>query len=311
MGIRFIWIAAALGLMLPVDAVAQTRPVSIPPAAEKEIERLRAVQEGGDALEARKLATQLERTFESRYGKDSPAYAEAVMFRALSIFYEDGPASLPVFRESLRRYEAALGPQHVDVALALHTLADALDETNGDSSLSEIEGLYRRAFDIRNSALGPQNATTASAALAVARVLLRRAQLDQTRDQLVEADQKAGFAVAIYSSALEDLSNGLAELFEAKVLHARIVVARGDIERGGRYADEIVSWYRALDLIGRVVVAEDFCSDYEEILRGLGRNDEADKLERMLSESEGEFMRVLDKFFESEVRQATPAPDKI
>lgn len=98
----------------------------------------------------RELIEQLRPEFRTRYGEASPSFAEATTLEGLMLFEENrDQEALPVLLRAAELYEAALGPDHRDVAIALHTYADAVIELQGDNGLEEAERTYRRVVQIR------------------------------------------------------------------------------------------------------------------------------------------------------------------
>ncbi len=122
---------------------------------------LEAAYDRRDDVEVNRLVAQLGAEFRDVYGEDSVPYAEITMYAALQLYREHrDEASLPYFRDALQHYRAALGSEHQDVAVALHTYGDALISARGASAAAEAEPLYREAYTIRFSTLGAADIQT-------------------------------------------------------------------------------------------------------------------------------------------------------
>ncbi|PNG99293.1 Nephrocystin-3, partial [Tetrabaena socialis] len=115
--------------------------------------------------EAEALYRRCLRVRRSCYGKNHPltAMTQAGLSRALVL--QRGA--------SLEARERKFGPQHFEVAFSLHALA-SWHEAAGEPA--EAEALYRRAMGIRRVCLEGDHPLVADSAVALARVLLARAE---------------------------------------------------------------------------------------------------------------------------------------
>ena len=98
----------------------------------------------------------------------------------------------PLYRRALKINEAAVGPDHPNVAIRLNNLAQLLQATN---RLAEAEPLYRRALEIGEAAVGPDHPT-------VAIRLNNLAQLLQATNRLAEAEPLMRRALNIVEDSL-------------------------------------------------------------------------------------------------------------
>jgi hypothetical protein len=105
---------------------------------------------------------------EGRYGRDSVQAAdllEAFGVELYTLGSEDGDqgssqASLTYLREAILHYRKAFGPEHPEVAVALHSFADADIGLNGDRLTPEAQAALEEALRIRRGRLGPDNPET-------------------------------------------------------------------------------------------------------------------------------------------------------
>lgn len=117
---------------------------------------------GGDAEFDRLLAIEKARNEPSGAGT-----ADLTMAYGVELYHEwtrtDDELLLQASRDRIRasiaHYRAAFGPNHPEVALALHTFADVDIELNGEASPT-AEIAFREALRIRRAALGAANPET-------------------------------------------------------------------------------------------------------------------------------------------------------
>jgi tetratricopeptide (TPR) repeat protein len=121
---------------------------------------------------------------DGRYGSESTAPNAALQAR-----------SLLYVRRAVAAYRATFGPDHPEVALALHSLADIVTELSPDDPSAEADAAFEEALRIRRAALGPSNAETLAALgrLADVRSLPSRTRRDPAR---------IAAAAALYREAL-------------------------------------------------------------------------------------------------------------
>lgn len=173
-------------LLLAVAALAAAVPADGPPA-EPAYTADRISPEALDAMVAEPVARiaagQLEagvRAFEAQLARASAAdqadllTAFGIAVYKLGLSGDDDDrlrrASLPFLERAIPATAARFGANHPEMALAIHTYADALRALSPDDPPREADALYQQAYDIRVRTLGPGNLETLA-------VLLRIAQL--------------------------------------------------------------------------------------------------------------------------------------
>ena len=107
-------------------------------------------------------------------------------------------SSLPYLRRSVEAYRRAFGPNHPLLAVALHSLGQAIFDLAADDPPAEAEASLEEAYRIRLAALGAANPETLAALATVAdiRGLRGRTGRDRTRVDAVAAMYRQGLAQA-------------------------------------------------------------------------------------------------------------------
>lgn len=139
-----------------------------PKAMEKMVEEPIAAVRRQSLTSGQVKFEQLLAANEQRFGRDSAQVAdllEAFGVELYSLGFEDGqqaalPASVNYLREAVPHYRKAFGPEHPEVAVALHTLADANITLSGGRLTPEAQAALEEALRIRLTALGPNNSET-------------------------------------------------------------------------------------------------------------------------------------------------------
>ena len=146
--------------------------------------------------------------------KDRPQVQAKLMDTMGVVYYRLGlyRQTRALFEASLRVREAALGPDHLDLAISLNNLAN-LDAQQGRADLAEP--LYQRCLRIREKSLGPDHPD-------VAAVLNNLAILYKEQGQYTKAEPLYARSLAIKEKSLPadhlDVAvalNGLANLYGA------------------------------------------------------------------------------------------------
>jgi hypothetical protein len=117
----------------------------------------------GDAAFQRLVAAE-----EARSGRNSIKIADLLTAYGVELYLEgimpDEPALLQASRDRLAAaaaaHRAAFGPNHPEVALALHSMADVDLELNGGRMTPRAEAALREALRIRRASLGPEDRET-------------------------------------------------------------------------------------------------------------------------------------------------------
>lgn len=155
-----------------------------------------------------------ERAFETlldeasrRYGNDSAEAADLLMSFGVMVYTEglisstgtDPDArvrarSLPYLRRSDETYRRVYGPNHPEVAVALHNLGQAMVDLAPDDPPAQAEAALEEAYQIRLASLGPANPETLAALANVADLkgLPGRTGRDQARVAAVAAMYRQG-----------------------------------------------------------------------------------------------------------------------
>lgn len=217
---RWLAIAAQLAWIATAQAVAITAVQGGDSAQDERREtRSRLPRERMEALVAGPMArvrrgdmAGAERAFETlhdgvarRHGPGSVQAADLLMsFGAM--LYNEGPGSSETragrsvlyLRRAVEATRRAFGPDHPEVALALHSLADVLVEVAPNDPPAEAETALEDAYRIRLAAFGVANPETLAAlgALAHIRGLPARTRGDPARIAAVAAMYRQGLAEA-------------------------------------------------------------------------------------------------------------------
>jgi tetratricopeptide (TPR) repeat protein len=92
--------------------------------------------------------------------------------------YED------MLRSEIRKREAALGPDHPDLAESLYNLANSCFF---ERNYEEVEGLYRRALTVREKAFGPDHPEVAESLNGLAKLCRAAGRFDEAEALLERA----------------------------------------------------------------------------------------------------------------------------
>jgi hypothetical protein len=159
-------IAAALGGC--ENHVPETKDRLSPKAMEQLVrEPIAAVRKEGLSSGQAKFHQQLV-IDGARYGPDSVQVADlltAFGVELYSVGFEDdneaaSEASVNYLREAIPHYRKAFGAEHPEVAVALHSFADADISLHGGRLTPAAEAALTEALRIRRSSLGPDNPET-------------------------------------------------------------------------------------------------------------------------------------------------------
>jgi tetratricopeptide (TPR) repeat protein len=98
-------------------------------------------------------------------------------------------AAIPYLEAAIAAYREAFGPNHAEVAVALHSYADAQLQLHPDDPPESADAAYEEAYRIRLAALGPSNIETRAALQNLARLrsLPSRTQGDRGRIEATAA----------------------------------------------------------------------------------------------------------------------------
>jgi hypothetical protein len=197
-----------------------------------------------------------ERAFETlladatrRHGAGSAEAADLLMSFGVTVFTEGltpstgfeaddalKARSVPYLRRSVEAYRSAFGPNHPMVAVALHSLAEAMADLAADNPPAEAETALEDAYRIRLAAFGPANPETLAAlsSLAYIRGLPSRTGRDPARIAAVAAMYREGLAHA--GHVLGDFPEAQPRRWFARL--ARLYVRNGQVATALQIVDE-------------------------------------------------------------------------
>lgn len=136
------------------------------------------------------------------HGGDSVVVADALSSFGVTLFNsgrnEARRASVPYLHRAVTAMQAAFGPQHPEVALALNDYADVVEILELDPSAGDSIAALREATAIRQATLGPANAETVSTAITLAAALSRPQRVGGTPAMQAEAQAIATILVDRY-----------------------------------------------------------------------------------------------------------------
>jgi hypothetical protein len=175
------FLAVGLGLVAAVlvgceKHLAETKDRLTPQAMEQMVKEPMMVARNrglasGQAVFEHQLAAD-----KARYGPDSVQVADLLTAFGVELnsegFEDDNQeateVSLHYLREAIPHYRKAFGPDHPEVAVALHSFADADRALHGGRLTPEAEAALKEALRIRRAALGPDNPETRATEIALA-----------------------------------------------------------------------------------------------------------------------------------------------
>lgn len=189
----------------------ETKDRLTPEAMERLVTRPMARVRAGDAAGGERAFEALYADTVRRHGPGSAQASDLLMAFGVTLYSEwQTPSTgaeadetlrvraVPYLRRSVDAYRAAFGADHPLVALALHSLADAMTDLAPDDPPAEAETALEEAYRIRRAALGRSNPETLAAlrGLAHIRGLPSRIGRDSTRLAAVAAMYREGLAQA-------------------------------------------------------------------------------------------------------------------
>ena len=162
-----VLVAIALFLLRPAPP-PETKDRLSPDAMKRMVQGpMKIVRERGLAM-GRENFDRLLTSTESRSGAGSVRAADLVTAFAVELYLEglnqdddaEKLAARDYLRDAIPRYRKAFGPKHPEVAVALHTFADADVALHDNRLTPEAEGALEEALQIRRASLGPQDRET-------------------------------------------------------------------------------------------------------------------------------------------------------
>lgn len=116
----------------------------------------------GDLAAAERKLEKLVARLRARHGAEAIIVADTFSAFAVALYETDNrQQSLTYFHRAADAYRAALGPDHPEVAVALHDIANVQLQIAPDAAPPELISLVEEALRIRRNSLGLNNAETA------------------------------------------------------------------------------------------------------------------------------------------------------
>lgn len=116
----------------------------------------------GDVAGGERKFAELVSRLRARHGADALVVADTTSAFAVALYDTDHRAqSLTYFRRAAEAYRAAVGPDHPEVAVALHDIANVQLDIAPDAAPPDLIAEVEEALRIRRNALGLNNAETA------------------------------------------------------------------------------------------------------------------------------------------------------
>ena len=189
------------------------------------------------------------------------------------------------FERALALSREVFGTEHRETGFALHDLALVRNELRQEPFDERVRPLIKEAIAVRSRVVGPEHEETAASEGALARWLLglwtRAASGNPKSPWLVEAERNVDHALPAMARAL---GHADVEVMQMRYLQVEIALARGEFHRARVLAQDLVRKYRrpcsnrAGSRNARQLEAA--------ALRGLGRTEEAARLESAASPDE-------------------------
>lgn len=219
---------------------------------------------------------------EAGYGRASVPFVSALT-QIVVLLANNGRLDLahPYSERAVSAAREVYGPNHRETAIVLHTHATLLiNMNNGEYTESAIPFL-REARAIRQRVLGPDHEETAAAGDSLAEMLLLKWESsdDPSREGLLtEAESLAAHA---FSAFRERRDPGDVELIQARALVGRIAHAKGEYEKAAAHLGAALRENDEFQPLFCIFTG-DACERYADTLRKLGREEEADSVERQM-----------------------------
>ena len=225
-----IAIALLIALSVPIRAQEQ------PPELEAIYKRGLQLYEAGKFAEAVPIAEEYISVAAATYGEQHPLYATGLGYLGVLFDALNRPSEAELlFKRALAIKEKSLGPDHTDVAEALHNLAE-FHRKHGQ--LAEAEPLYQRVLSIAERALGPEHPS-------IGVVVGNMAELYRAQGRHAEAESLAKRSVAIREkvalAARPALGSVAAQLTLGSGAEepASLLSQINQLNRAGKYAEAI------------------------------------------------------------------------
>jgi tetratricopeptide (TPR) repeat protein len=143
-----------------------------------------------------------------RFGAESIQSADLLTSFGIQLYIEDPDAggqfyeaSRKYLKEAVPAYEAAFGPDHPEVAVALNTYADVERHRSPNNPSALVISLHEEALRMRLKSLGPKNAETRASFTQLGDLYALPERLKQDQGSFAKAD-------AYYREAIASAPNG-------------------------------------------------------------------------------------------------------
>jgi len=210
------------------------------------------------------------------------------------------------FERALELSREVFGTDHRETGFALHDLALVRNHLEQEPFDERVRPLIKEAIAVRSRTVGPEHEETAASEGALARWLLglwTRAGSGEAKSALlVEAERNLAHALPAMERALGHQNF---EVTQMRYLKVEIALARRQFRQARVLAQDLVRKYRRPCNSWRSPTARELEA---EALRGLGRGEEAARLEAAAPENEcpDEVLEALDAFERRSVEGVTP-----
>lgn len=172
----FVFLLVIQGLAGCDSKPAETKDRLTPEAMGQMVEGPIAMVHDEGLSSGERAFQRLLEEYVDRYGASSVQVADLLTAFGIGLYVQgyndenpaESQASVKYLREAVPHYRQAFGAKHPEVAVALHSLADAEIKLNGHLT-PEAEAALNEALQIRRTALGPQNPETRATARRLAR----------------------------------------------------------------------------------------------------------------------------------------------
>ncbi len=240
----------------------------------------RSAFDEGSAKKALKSVDKTIRQIAKKNGKKSEAHVRSLVETVVMLNNaEHLDLALPYMKKAEALSREVYGVSHRETATSIHDLAVVMIETSEDKYAPEAEALLREALDIRRDLLGTDHGETAGAETFLAEQLLKKWQLlpnkELRKDVLTEAAALSDHSAVVYNRIHPQ---GHFLIVNAALLSANIAAAQGYYEKSEQlFRAAFLSLDDQSRFVSFYVLADDYKA-FEDVLRKMGREEEADQL---------------------------------
>lgn len=224
-------------------------------------------QQMGDLEKSKFFYEQSLTVMEKAYGQDNPDVAKSLNnFALLYIEMGDYNNAEKLLKRALKIMEESFGPNHIQVIKSLDYLGYLYSSTE---QYNKAEQAYTRSLIIKENELGPEHSDLADILNGLGHVLNKKLQYAKAEEHLLRAldicEKNPGVNPYAMADSLHNLGalyfRGLGENEKAEVYFKRALALEEEVY--GEDSEEM----------------KETIGDYADLLRVLGRTDEAEALE--------------------------------